>query len=51
MLIAALSHRKLFEIISLQGEESAGKSNASSKILFILQGLGELTLSLLAMLR
>jgi len=47
MLIATLSYSKQFEIISLQRKESTTKSNVSSKMLFILQGLRELTLPLL----
>jgi len=47
MLIATLSYSELFEIISLQREELAAKSNVSSKMLFILQRLSELTLPLL----
>jgi len=47
MLIATLSYSKLFQINLLHREESAAKSNVGSKILFILQGLRELTLSLL----
>jgi len=37
MLTATLSYSKLFEIILLQGEESAAKCNVNSKMLFILQ--------------
>jgi len=47
MLTATLSCSKLFEINLLQREESAAKSNVGSKMLFILQGLRELTLPLL----
>jgi len=46
-LIANLSYSKLFEINILQQEESAAKSNVGSKMLFILQGLRQLTLPLL----
>jgi len=46
MLIANLSYSKLFEINILQ-QESAAKSHVGSKMLFILQGLRQLTLPLL----
>jgi len=48
MLISTLSYSKLFEIIQLQWDESAAKSNVSSEMLLILQVLRELTLPLLA---
>jgi len=46
VLIATLPYSKLFETIELQREESAAQSNVGSKMLFILQGLSELTLLL-----
>jgi len=47
MLIATLYYSKLFEINLLHRKESAAKSNVGSKMLYILQGLRELTLPLL----
>jgi len=47
MLTATPSYSKLFEINLLQREESAAKCNVGSKMLFILQGLREVTLPLL----